>query len=165
MRYYSIDIECFYNAIGSHNNEFAKFLISNAANVEALCDGKTLLHVAVENDCIETAEILLANGININDSTSEEDCTQIYFAVCNRNKKMVEILISHGADLNLEMTSKTNLLQKTIELYEPAILDILLTHGADINVTDDNLNSLLHIAAISNYKTIAEILIKHNINN
>ncbi|XP_043473686.1 uncharacterized protein LOC122505882 [Leptopilina heterotoma] len=61
--------------------------------------GESPLHLAVDNDHIRFAEILLANGANVN-IQDESEKTPLCIATCRNNIQLVEILLKNGAGLS-----------------------------------------------------------------
>jgi ankyrin repeat protein len=57
--------------------------------------GQNALHIAVENNNIEVAKILLDNGININVQTINDHLTPLLIATIHNNIQMCELLINY----------------------------------------------------------------------
>ena len=98
-----------------------------------VADRNTALSLAVHEDHLEVAKILLQSGANVNNSDYEGD-TSLHYAVANGNLEMVAILIAHGADV-----CARNVYQITpvwIAAYRnyPAILKLLLYNFANPKV-------------------------------
>jgi len=64
------------------------------------------LHYATENGCIETMEILLRGGANINGIERGSGWTPLMVASNNGNPEAVRLLLSYGSDPNAETASK-----------------------------------------------------------
>lgn len=80
--------------------DVAKLLIKHKANVHIKSDGKTVLHMACEDDkSTEVVALLLKNDANVNEQTEEDEMTPLHYACENMNFDIIKLLIKHGAYL------------------------------------------------------------------
>jgi uncharacterized protein len=140
--------------------EASKALLDNRADLE-LADyaSRTPLHAAAEGGFPKLVELLLARGANINATdqwsrrtplgvvADAETAVVLLRAGANANNpdllclaifrgdgKLVELLLSYGADTNAKCGSDTPLLS-AIGSEKWDIVSILLDHGADANLS------------------------------
>ncbi|XP_028660118.1 protein phosphatase 1 regulatory subunit 16A [Erpetoichthys calabaricus] len=151
-------------------------------------DGLTALHQCCIDDFEEMVRILLEAGADVNACDSEL-WTPLHAAATCGHLSLVELLISHGANLlavnadgNMpydlcedEMTldyietamanqgitqEKINECRAAKESQMVADIRALIQAGSDLNTPDGNKASLLHIAAANGYHTTAELLLE-----
>lgn len=80
--------------------DIAVSLISKGARIDVVNkdDGFTLLHLAVRRNDLELAELLLDNGIGIEEKT-KCGSTALHLAVAFNNLEIAKMLVKRGADL------------------------------------------------------------------
>lgn len=147
----------------------------------------TPLHFAVRYNCVETAELLIKHGANINRSDNGMHGTPLHLAFDNGSNKMVELLMDNGADVNaIRPYDDKNMLHIFVEqlmdrdwrLDDPIkifnVLDRiesdvkkyvvkLVKAGCNVNAQDSDGNTALHIACskLINGMDIAVTLLKY----
>ena len=89
-------------------------------------------------------------------------------ALARGHIKVAELLLEHGADINVRnATGKTMLLVALSWLEDDENLlkavEFLLTHGADVNAQDYTLTSALHLAEEYGMQHVATILLRHKV--
>ncbi|XP_023170686.2 ankyrin-3 [Drosophila hydei] len=89
--------------VGAGNVEVTRQLIQHGAlvNSKTLSDGKTALHLAIENRCSEAARLLLQTNINFNETDDEGETPLMLAIACNLLELATE-LIERGARVNLQ---------------------------------------------------------------
>ncbi|XP_034097383.1 LOW QUALITY PROTEIN: poly [ADP-ribose] polymerase tankyrase-2 [Drosophila albomicans] len=89
--------------VGAGFAEVTRLLIKHGAlvNAKTLSDGKTALHLAIENRCSAAAQLLLQTNININETDDEGETPLMMSIICNLQELAVE-LIKRGARINLQ---------------------------------------------------------------
>ncbi|EAX95794.1 ankyrin repeat protein, putative [Trichomonas vaginalis G3] len=125
--------------------------------------GETALHVAVRNNCKETAEILISYGANVNEK-DEYGKTALHYAAENNDKEIVEVLISHGANINEKDKNGVKAICIAARHNSGETAEVLISHGANINEKDKNGVKAICIAARHNSGETAEVLISHGAN-
>ena len=115
-----------------------EYLISKGANINTnhTENKSTALHLAIQNDRNEIAELLISEGADVKLSMAN-GWTSLHLLSQTDNLKLIELLLKNKA--------KTNI--KTNEGYTPLILaaynkqykvcKLLIEYGADINMTDN----------------------------
>lgn len=99
-------------AIKEGQRELAMKLISNALPYQTCLyddDGQTALHLAIQKNYLDLAQKLLEKGANINAFASDVAygyMTPLHYAALTGNNKATELLITWGANRNLENKQK-----------------------------------------------------------
>lgn len=115
-------------------------------------DGKSLLHLIIENKSTETEKItklinlLVSNGVNINED-DETGARPILYAIDSGNAAIVQTLINAGADLNNQGTIKDTLnpLSYACGKGDGTIARMLLKAGADLKAINFDGRSTLDV--------------------
>jgi ankyrin repeat protein len=85
--------------------------------------------------------------------------TPLNLAVGKRDKKMIEFLLGHGADVNAKDSDNATPLHHAVG--ERNLVDLLLAHAADVNAKDSGSQTPLHLAAALAEKDSVELLLAH----
>lgn len=97
--------------------------------------GDTALVLAVQNHSLDIADMLLRNGANVNQMSPYQTTDPLQRACYDGNSEMVDLLLSHGADVN----GRTGNFGFGLALVAAAandnlkIIQRLLASGADVN--------------------------------
>jgi len=90
-------------AAASWRNDIAtvRAHIAAGTNIDTVDDwtGKTALHYAAEYGHLEIADLLLANGANVN-HRDDDKATPLYFAAVGGFVEVAKLLLVYGADIN-----------------------------------------------------------------
>lgn len=183
----SLDFDECYIALAqipSPSQDVLKWLSSRSKLKNIKIDKESLLHVAVENNNLEMAKLLIAAGENVN-LESDSGRPLLDYAIWHEYeptkkadfKEMINLLVSHGADLNIKYGSK-----KTTALHElvgsmrcvdtegslkeqcktlSEMAELLIKSGADVNAFNINSDTPLHFAAILNSVFLIKLLVAH----
>lgn len=120
-------------------------------------EGKTALHLAVENDEFIWTKHLLKNGANAN-LADREQFLPIHYAVLNQNRSMVRLLTKYTKNINAKTDLEETPLTLAASLKDPMIVDLLLQKGADSNICDFNRMQALHHAAMMGHLKNVKLL-------
>ncbi|OQS02057.1 serine/threonine-protein phosphatase 6 regulatory ankyrin repeat subunit C-like [Thraustotheca clavata] len=136
---------------------------------------QTLLHIAAIRGCFDIVKFLLSQEINVN-STDEDDCSALYYAVIYRHEAIIQLLIDGGCSVNIKLkvivfdqnkviaiNGNTLLIDVAIQGDRRHVLRLINT-GADINATNAARQTALHIATIYNETSIVLMLLSHHAN-
>lgn len=118
------------------------------------------LKACQEND-IETVQAILKQQPEMAALGDYNGWTALHCAVGYGHMEIVELLISHGADVNAVDKSGWSALRYAVLNANVELIQYLLLHGADINAVDNGGWSLLHYAASSGQTHIALLLLEN----
>lgn len=203
-------VEDLVSVVTSGDKEMLESLIANGVDVKTDKGGFALSMAAMVGK-YENVEVLIAHGANVNAREPINGFTPLHQAVsyigyrpmnpsgemppmdvgvAKSKKKIVELLIEHGADVNnrnkygvtpLYSAATKEMAELLIKhganvnamninnntpLYDAIshnkeVVEVLIAHGADVNNKDRSGNTPLHVAINVRNKEIAELLIQH----
>ncbi|EAX97922.1 ankyrin repeat protein, putative [Trichomonas vaginalis G3] len=178
LKMYDPDQKCMRNAIKSHNIDFVTYLMNEhnlKIDLDCCCSYNNiqafLIYLEQTNDIntcfayspifclLPLLEYFILNGAIIN-ARNQYGYTPLHYAARDNNKKLVELLISHGADVNI-IRIASKLLHHAIRKNYIEVAEILISHGADVNAKNQHGYIPLHYAASKNHKEIAKLFISH----
>ena len=119
--------------------------------------GKTPFYEAVESGDYETVSLLLDAGANADDIT--RGTPAILRAASLGHEKIVEVLLNHNADVNVQNPSGQTCLHEAVLGDHIAIVHELLANSADIHTQDQDGWTALECAVAVYNVAIAEVLI------
>ena len=108
-------------------------------------DGRTALHMAVENGHEDVAQLLLTQGANV-DAQSADCRTPLQLALESGNESIAQLIIQTGADVNTNLASDETLLSIVVGNHWASLVQLLLRQKANPNGRLPDGTSL-HIAA------------------
>ena len=115
--------------------------------------GGTPLHYAAHAGHKEIAELLIANGADIN-AKDMNGMTPLHRATYLGYKEIAELLIAKGADVNVKDDNGKTPLDESIIYNQPEIADILRKDGAKSGAEDS-----IHVAAwVGNIEAVKQHL-------
>jgi ankyrin repeat protein len=155
--------------------KLVRLFLDHEANANAEdTDGSTPLHRLVqensgsEEDCVNTAQLLIARGADVNAPDKCDYETPLHLASYLPKFKLVRFFLDHGANANAEDAHGNTPLHRVLENEDYAdkdtvctITQLLLDHGADANTPNDNHETPLHLASRHLSLPVAWILLKH----
>ena len=110
-------------------------------------EGETMLQLAVRENEVEVAELLIQSGAYVN-ALAWDESTALHDAVRYNRKPHTELLLNNGADLTA-MSSEGHLpLHEAAMKGYVSIVDTLLNHGADVNAKSVDGRTALHFLAL-----------------
>jgi ankyrin repeat protein len=109
----------------------AQKLIAAGADVRAVDRyGVSALMLASAFGMVEIAEAVIGKGAEVNLVDKGWFETPLMYAVENGNKKLVELLVSHGADPNRKDSDGDSVLGRTYPMEKAELYDVLIGAGA-----------------------------------
>ncbi len=122
---------------------FFTSFISKIENIEESLGSESLLRIVIEKRLpIQTIEILLRAGCNVNEIDSSEN-TLLHLDLLPHQ---AELLIRNGANLNQKNRGNVSPLEKAIDRNNISLTKTLLEHGADIHHKNSNGETMHHFA-------------------
>jgi len=133
-------------AIAHKKREEIKAIVSNVALLKSIDFGKTydiiqgskadsILSLAVKIGDVENTRILLENAnISADQPILFGGISPLHLAVENQDKEMTELLLKHGADVNLATIEGDTPLLIAVQKGSMPVFDLLLDFGADVNL-------------------------------
>jgi len=149
-----------YRAIDNGNEEEVRKLLDAgiSANAPSDFDGNPLHYIAMRIGMnMNIAKLLVERGSNVNlRDRSAYEYTPLHYAT---KKKLVEILVEGGADVNALSLAKNTPLHHAAGNARKETVMFLLAKGADVNARNQNSSTPLHQAAHAWDKDVVEILL------
>jgi ankyrin repeat protein len=105
-------------------------------------DGNTLLHVAANIDFPSAARLLLEQAAPLEARNGRGE-TPLFRSISNNARKVAEILIAHGADVDTITDYGQNCLHCAATTYKPHLVALLVAHGIDPRFDDVHVASAL----------------------
>lgn len=165
-------------AISSKHPKILEQLLTKIKKLEFNCNEKSpLLYSAIrsnsigqENANLKLVKMLIQNGISIKDedyknisSCDIELCpTPLLFAIRQKQVKVVEFLLSKGANVCAVNGKGQSTLH--LALDQPEMIELLLKNYAHIDAKDKEGRTPLHVATIENKSIVVNMLIKARAN-
>ncbi|MHB1456855.1 MAG: ankyrin repeat domain-containing protein [Armatimonadota bacterium] len=132
---------------GLCDREMAQRLLDQGAGINDIEKfEKTPLHSMVDWEREDSVKFMLSLGADPNVKDSRSGMTSIFSAAFRGKKKIAQLLISSGADVNARSNDGRTALHFVGWSYE--VVALLISNGADINAKDNAGNTPLHEAAI-----------------
>ena len=124
------------------------------------------IHDAAYGGNIEAVKQHLAAGADVNAKNkgfSRKDSTPLQHAALKGQKKVVELLIEKGADVNAKCDVGWTPLHNAAAYGHKEIIELLIAKSADVNAKNKDLNTPLDLAINDDVteKRIADLLRKH----
>jgi cytohesin len=123
------------------------------------------LHDAAKDGDLKKIRRLLKRGIDVNAKDEFYGRTPLHWAVYNKHKDVVELLISVGAEVDARAKDDKTPLHVAAENGPKDIAELLIAGGADLEAVDTFYGGTpLHWAAYRGPKDVAKLLIKKGAN-
>lgn len=129
-----------------------------AADVRDSFSKRTPLHFATEKGHLDTAEILLKKGADIN-AQDYMGMTSLHWAVDRQQREVVEFLLSHKADVNTTNYVGDTPLHSTVWNRKTDLAELLIAHGAKLETKNNNGGTVLQTAAANGRIDLVELLL------
>lgn len=140
-------------------------MIVRMTEFRKLCPGENgsyILHCAIKLDSIIMVRWLLARGADIDHKIDGN--TALHEAILCNYREIVDILLDHGADPNVEDSLSRTPLYLAVYNEDVEVVSILLDRDANIEISDNTGKTPLHRAAIAGSEKIAQLLLNAGAN-
>lgn len=124
--------------------------------------GNEPLHLAVRHNKVAIAELLLANGADVNaGQNGGPGETPLTLALQSyQHREMLELLLTHGAEVNVLSNGNTPL-HTAVDRNLIEDVELLLANGADPNAKGMNWQTPVHFAVLSGHIPILKMLLDY----
>lgn len=149
------------DAVRRGDKEAVRLLLAAMVDVnEQQGDGTTALHWAAYNDDVETAELLIRRGANLQGVTRNGALTPLLVAASNGSAGVVKALLAAGANPNVRSTDGATPLMTAAASGSVEAVKLLLDQGAELNAKDSarGQTPLMFAAAADRAAVISELL-------
>ena len=123
-------------ASGKGHIEIVEFLLNHGADTELeICTGHTPMMLAAwyaGDGKYETIKTLLEHGAKVNHKEDGDGSTALHYAAMYSGEKVINLLISYGADVNARDEDQSTPLHQAAMLNNIEAAKALVEHGADI---------------------------------
>ncbi|KJV83790.1 ankyrin repeat family protein [Orientia tsutsugamushi str. UT76] len=130
--------------------------------------GNTALHEAVKSGNIQAVKSILCENSSLDYVNSSDDVshnTALHYAVRACNLKIIDILLTHGANPNAKDMYNHTPFHYACSKGNLNVIKTLLKHGADSNAQNCNLDTPFHLAAHHcEFEIIKLLLLKNGAN-
>ncbi|XP_053983361.1 poly [ADP-ribose] polymerase tankyrase-2-like [Hylaeus volcanicus] len=124
--------------------------------------GISLLHAAAQIGCSQIVEHLLNYGAYVNCiCMSRKGYTPLHFPVGTRNKEVITLLLSRGANVDVKAEGSITPLHIAAGKGNEEAVKLLLNRGADINASTKGNLMPLHFATRRGHGTVVNLLLQH----
>ena len=160
-----IYLSSLYQGCCGDSADVVKVLLQHGAAAEAdlyPAERYSPLQLASAKGNIEVAQILLDAGSDVNRKAGTS-ATALYMACTNRDRKMVQLLLAHGADPNIQQCgTRDHALQESCENGDEEIVRLLLEQRARTDLRGGYYDNVLQAACFSRNEFIVRILLSHD---
>ena len=151
-----------HDAILSGDLERVRQEIAGGANINQPDQmGATPLHDVAWSGNLEIARFLLDHGASVKARHAEGGSQPLAYACIKNDLRMVELLLSYGADLRAADNSGATPLHLAVDRGYQQLAALLIVRGSDVKVRDKAGSAPLDEAARRGFRGIAELLIQH----
>lgn len=156
------------------NAEMINLLLTNGCNpdIQHNLGRQTALHMFIKKHVVSTelnSEVLnvfesLVKASDVNKGDDRLRTPLHYIASSGKaNLKLLQILLDHGANPNLQNDRKESALHEALQNNSESVADILITRHTNLYLETIYKETPLHIAARKNMIPIVKLLLEHDV--
>lgn len=131
-----------------------------AIDIESKSGDTPLGHACKRDEFFAFAAVLIENGADIRFAAKPSGNTPLHIAATYESKKIVQLLLDNGADMEAENSSGETPLHLAASQGSLSSLELLLRRGALINAQDKKGYTAIGLAAINDQVASLECLIR-----
>lgn len=120
--------------------------------------GRSALHEACWGMNINSVNLLLNAGCNVNIPDQYGRTPLSYAGEGSDSEAIIDLLVQHGADVNYGDPQRKTPLHFAVSLGSANLIPVLVRHGANINAPDKFGNPAMHYAIINNRTSCLRVL-------
>ncbi len=149
------------NAIISQNRSIIALLLKTGAdpNLPNQQGITPLIKATKQNDTATVALLLSEKHIALEEK-SLKGYSALHYAVLNKNKKIIRLLLQAGANPQTIASNRMTPLHETASHASTSIAQILIEAGAPLNALGPHQNNPLHFATAQNNVALIQLLLK-----
>ncbi|XP_046562242.1 ankyrin repeat domain-containing protein 50-like [Haliotis rubra] len=145
------------------HKEVVELLVTHGADLSlSVKGGDNILHIACNRGQFDVVKYLLSlNSVDIN-SRGYKKRTPVMAAAEHGHKEVVELLVTHGADLSLSVKGRDDILHIACNRGQFDVVKYLLSlNSVDINSMGYKKRTPVMVAAEHGHKEVVELLVTH----
>lgn len=139
-----------------------KLLLSKGADPDP--DAIGLLALALGVAGLESFNLIVEHGVNLNRPTKSGTTTLLILALKNKYPDQAKLLLKYGMNIDYRTKERKTPLIYFSEKGDKTSFEFLIKYGADLNAQDSLGNSALHYAAKSSHVEIVAALLEKGAN-
>ncbi|MHC4661114.1 MAG: ankyrin repeat domain-containing protein [Planctomycetota bacterium] len=147
-----------HSATRNGQNEIARYLIKNGADVKDDYPGMAPIHYAAKYCSKKTVLLLVEKGADIH-RISYDGYSTLHFASSGGNIENLELLLNKGVPIDVLTPSRRTPLHWAVLGNSPEVVHFLIMKGADINAVDFQEKTALDMAKKHKKSEMIELLI------
>ncbi len=151
-------------ALKFNNEQIAKFLIENNANVNAVHDGKSVIIHVMEKNMNALIPLLLNREVKLNVGDKWEN-NPLSYAVHSGDFSRMKELKEKGADVNYQLGNRMTALFIAVDNHRSNCVEYLLQNGARHDLKDHHHHSPMWLAIQQGFQDIVALLLKYGANH
>ncbi|GFU11199.1 ankyrin-3 [Nephila pilipes] len=154
-------IESLNSAVFAGHHDIVKILLKQCKfDTHALQEEYGLLHKSVKIGHMIVTKVLLENGFKIDACWKEKHSTPLHLAVMHDHFEISKILLSKGADPNIQNEYGFTPLHIAAMRGNTNLVEILLEKKADVFITDSQNRYVIEIAILSIQLDVVKLLVQ-----
>ncbi|KAL6831285.1 ankyrin repeat-containing domain protein [Trichoderma sp. SZMC 28015] len=148
------------------NADMVNFLLNHGAKLEAKINnnGNTPVGLAIWNNQLYMAKLLLKRGANINARRSTDGATILHQVATDGRVEWVDFLLCSGASLEVHTDKGLTPFGRAVWNEKADMAEMLLHRGANLEATDTENWTILHFTAANGKASMVKFLLDHGAN-
>jgi ankyrin repeat protein len=150
--------EGLYTAVENGYEDLVRLFLSKGCDVEVMGSRGSVLNVAVQNGHIRIAELLITQGVNL-ENRNLDGLRPVHVAATKGHNVSVQLLLEKGANIGATAKERETALHMAPKGGHDVVASTLLNHGAEIEQMTEYGEPPLHRAAQYGRTTVAQVLL------